>query len=612
MPAVTNRMTLILVCALALAGCGGGGGGGGNSPPPPSSFTIGGTVTGLAGSGLVLQNSGGNPLTVGANGAFTFSSAVATGGAYNVSVATHPSNPTQTCTIIGNSGTVGSANVTSVAVSCTTTTFNVGGSVTGLVASGLVLQNNAANDLPIAASGDFTFTTRVASGAPYAVTVRTQPNAGPAQTCSVTNGGGTVTTAAVTTVNVTCTTQVARFLYSANTGSNNVSAYAIDAATGTLTSVAGSPFPANVGPLFIAANRAGSSLYVSSEGAVNTPPRISAYSINGTTGALTQVTNSPFELSPTPFMGPSPSVRPIVHPSGASVYMGIRLSSFLYGATVDPASGNLTPIPNLPQVGVGQQFGAFDAAGKVLYLPNDNFNGGANGAISAYTAATPSGALTPLGSFATGGRLPGGITLNVAGTFLLSANNGSGTVSVFAVDAVSGALSAAPGSPFSTGAGTAPTSVWIHRNGKFVYVSNTNAHPTPSSIAAFQLDATTGALTPVAGSPFSTAGTLAAVGTVDPSGKFLFVANSGSSNIQAFAIDQVTGVLTPVPGSPFATELAPAPLVVDPSGKYLYTANTDDNSMSSYAINPTTGALTLVNTVAAGVRPRFPELVGLQ
>jgi 6-phosphogluconolactonase len=529
MISVICRVIGISVCALALVACGGGGGGGGtNNPPAPSSYTIGGAVTGLS-------------------------------------------------------------------------------------ASGLVLQNNAGNDLVVSTAGNFTFSTPVASGAAYAVTIKTQPNLGPAQRCSVTNGSGTVASAAVTTINVACTTQVAKFLYSASSGSDDVSAYAINAATGALTAVTGSPFSTDDAPLFIAANAAGSALYVANQGSASAPPRLSAYSINATTGALTQVTASPFDLShPPPAAGPSPVARPILHPSGAFGYLGIRNVGKLYGATVDSTSGNLTEILGIPFVGTGLQFGAFDAAGKVLYLPHDNFNGGAAGAISAYTANAPSGVLTPLGSFATGGRQPGGITFNAAGTYLLSANNVSGTVSVFAVDATSGTLTAAPGSPFSTGAGATPTSVSIHQSGKFVYVSNTNAAPAPSSIAAFQLNPTTGALTPVAGSPFSTGGTVAAVGTVDPSGKFLFVTNTGTNSIQAFAIDQATGVLTPVPGSPFATAAQPAPLVIDPSGKYLYSANTGGNSVSSFAINATTGALSLVNTVAAGVSPRFPELVGLQ
>ena len=51
-----------------------------------------------------------------ANGTFTFATALATGAPYSVTVQTNPAG--QTCTVSDGSGTVGSANVTSVAVSC--------------------------------------------------------------------------------------------------------------------------------------------------------------------------------------------------------------------------------------------------------------------------------------------------------------------------------------------------------------------------------------------------------------------------------------------------------------------------------------------------------------
>ena len=54
--------------------------------PAPQSYTIGGTVSGLSGTGLVLQNNGGNNLSVSANGRFTFTTAIASGSTYNVTV----------------------------------------------------------------------------------------------------------------------------------------------------------------------------------------------------------------------------------------------------------------------------------------------------------------------------------------------------------------------------------------------------------------------------------------------------------------------------------------------------------------------------------------------
>jgi hypothetical protein len=198
-----------LLCVMTMAACNGGGGGIGvppPPPPPPQTFTVGGSVSGLAGSGLVLQDNGGNDLSVAACGNFTFATALASGAAFAVTVKTQPLTPTQTCVVTSATGTVGSANITNVAVTCTTNTYSIGGTVTGLTGAGLVLQDNAGNDLTVAAgSGTFTFSTPIASGASYAVTVKTQPS-GPSQTCAVTAATGTVVSANVGNVVVTCTT----------------------------------------------------------------------------------------------------------------------------------------------------------------------------------------------------------------------------------------------------------------------------------------------------------------------------------------------------------------------------------------------------------------------
>jgi alpha-tubulin suppressor-like RCC1 family protein len=170
--------------------------------------TIGGSVSGLAGTGLVLQDNGGNNLAVSANGAFTFTTAINSGSAYKVTVLTQPVNPAQVCVVTGGSGTA-SANVTNVGVACTTTTFTIGGSVSGLAGTGLVLQDNGGNNLAVSANGAFTFTAPINGGAAYKVTVLTQP-ASPAQTCAVTNGSGTAT-ANVTNVAVACTTTTVTF-----------------------------------------------------------------------------------------------------------------------------------------------------------------------------------------------------------------------------------------------------------------------------------------------------------------------------------------------------------------------------------------------------------------
>ncbi|HCF56915.1 MAG TPA: hypothetical protein DFS52_02825, partial [Myxococcales bacterium] len=167
-------------------------------------FTIGGTVSGLAGSGLVLQNNGGDDLPLSTNGSFTFATSVLSGGTYEITVLTAPSAPPQACTVTNGSGTVGGAPVTSVAVTCETL-YSVGGTVSGLSGNGLVLQNNAEEIAITAGQTSFAFPTLLLSGASYSVTVKTQPT-DPSQTCVVAGGDGTIASANVTGVQVTCTT----------------------------------------------------------------------------------------------------------------------------------------------------------------------------------------------------------------------------------------------------------------------------------------------------------------------------------------------------------------------------------------------------------------------
>ncbi|MCK5616862.1 right-handed parallel beta-helix repeat-containing protein [Candidatus Pacearchaeota archaeon] len=188
---------------LTLVACGGGGGGDSSTTTPESKYTINGTVTGLAGTGLVLQNNVGDDLPVSAGGNFSFSTALVDGSAYDVTVSTQPTALSQTCTVANGSGTISGANITNVSVVCVTNTYSVSGAVTGLSGTGLVLQNNAGDDLAVSSNGNFSFTTALVDGSTYAVTVLTQPGT-PSQTCTVTNGSGTISGANITNVSIVC------------------------------------------------------------------------------------------------------------------------------------------------------------------------------------------------------------------------------------------------------------------------------------------------------------------------------------------------------------------------------------------------------------------------
>ncbi len=211
-----KRLVLGLVAAVtsigAMAmGCSGGEKARGSSDPgkdgggvdATGSFAIGGTVTGLRGSGLKLQINGGEDLAVGSNGTFAFPKKLPTGTSFAVTVKSQPTAPTQTCTVSGGSGTVATADVSTVLVSCATKSFAVGGVVTGLSGSGLVLQNNGGDELEIDADGAFTFPQLQDDGSEFSVVVKKAPT-GPAQTCEVTGGKGKIAGGDVHSVNVNC------------------------------------------------------------------------------------------------------------------------------------------------------------------------------------------------------------------------------------------------------------------------------------------------------------------------------------------------------------------------------------------------------------------------
>jgi hypothetical protein len=150
---------------------------------------------------MVLEDNGIDDLTIKASGAFTFKTAVT--GAYAVTVKTQPTSPSQTCTVSFGTG-IATANITNVQINCGNG-LTLGGSVSGLIGSGLVLQNNASDSFQVTGTGNvlFTFASPITAGATYAVTVLTQPS-NPAQTCTVVNGTGTAS-GNVTNVEVLCT-----------------------------------------------------------------------------------------------------------------------------------------------------------------------------------------------------------------------------------------------------------------------------------------------------------------------------------------------------------------------------------------------------------------------
>jgi hypothetical protein len=197
------RTAVALCLAASLAACGGGS--------DKATFVVGGTVVGLAYSGLTLKT-GDQVLAVAPvfsgtapqNVPYAFPKTIDYGTAYTVARVTSPDK--QNCEVVpfgtdnANRDSAGHTATINVQVNCVTKSYSLGGSVTGLTGAGLVLINGSVNSVAVAAAAtSFTFPELPAYPTyvdqAYVVSVLTQP-AG--QTCTVRNGAGIMPNAAMT------------------------------------------------------------------------------------------------------------------------------------------------------------------------------------------------------------------------------------------------------------------------------------------------------------------------------------------------------------------------------------------------------------------------------
>ena len=272
-------------------------------------------------------------------------------------------------------------------------------------------------------------------------------------------------------------------------------------------------------------------------------------------------------------------------------------------------AGGLTPVAGSPFDSGNEPTGVtFSPDARFAYVTTLN-----DDTVTRYSVGV-GGALTELGATPTGGNLPTGLAFTPNGGRLLVTNRDpSGLaprVSVFDVDSQSGALTPVAGSPFDVGVFD-PTGVAVSPNGQFAYVIGRRGPDGPppsnaeSAIAVLRIGAT-GTLSPILGSPFYNASLNGGFGVaIAPDGTRLFVAYPGEDVIAVLNINQATAAPTPVAGSPFAS-VATTPINLEPTpdGSRLYSVHPFGQALEGWDVNPATGALTNI----AGT----PEPVGGQ
>ena len=366
------------------------------------------------------------------------------------------------------------------------------------------------------------------------VTVKTQPSS-PAQTCLVGNFAGGSGTGTIDSANVENIWVVCglHFAYAANAGDDTLSSYVMDSFTGALTAV-GTPVATGTSPYAITGSPDKHHVYVVNRGSDD----ISAYAVNTTTGALTEIAGSPFAT------GADPQALAF-DPSGAYLYVADHGSSDLSAYAVDIGSGALTPLsPTTYATGAGPSAVAVDPSGDFVYVAN---NGGTNN-ISVFVITAGTGALTPVaGSPFAAGDSPHGLAIgnSFGGTHIYTANNGgaASTISALSVNASTGALTAVAGSPFDVSVS--------HYIAVYGGLGDSLFVTSGDSVVGY-LNAPTGIQTSIPSYSAVTGVNAFSVTIANRAIPYLYVGNDGGASISAYRIDDVFGMLTAVPGSPFA------------------------------------------------------------
>jgi 6-phosphogluconolactonase (cycloisomerase 2 family) len=263
------------------------------------------------------------------------------------------------------------------------------------------------------------------------------------------------------------------------------------------------------------------------------------------------------------------------------------------------SDGSLVPSP-VVAVGDRPEGTAVTPDARFLYVATSQTAGVRGYAIGSGGALTE----VPGSPFASGGINTTGVAVTPSGNRLLVTNRGSGagSVAVYDINQATGALTPVAGSPFAVAGLEDPSGVAIAPGGVRAFVAGDVAGATfDPVVAGLKINQTTGALNQVAGSPFASGGKNSFPAVISPDGGRLFIGNvqGGSPTISVLDVNQATGALMPVAGSPFAAVgRAPIGLALSPDGTRLFSAERDAGAGGGVSVYDIAGNGTL--TAIAG------------
>jgi 6-phosphogluconolactonase (cycloisomerase 2 family)/uncharacterized protein YjdB len=341
---------------------------------------------------------------------------------------------------------------------------------------------------------------------------------------------------------------------------------------------------------------------------------ISGYSVDLTSATPLASLGSPVAAS-------SPQ-QVLLHPSGDLMYY-LDSGGFLHIDDVNSSDGSFSEANQSPTRASTSSssfnVGVIDPKGRFIYVTSgvDNTIYGFSIAQTADKSSTTNGALTEIPSFNpyNDGTLnsPTWIMTDRAGNYAYVVNSGSNTISEYSIDQTTGALTPLTGSP-TIATGTTPLFATTDVNGH-VYVANQGP---PQSVSGYSINSSTGQLTSVGADTPITGATFTINVITDPTGKYLYVLDSTSgppsqppSQVFAFNLNPATGVIGSQIGSPLLTGNSPFGMAIDPTGSLMAIDNNFDNTISLFTIGSASssapGGLTAASppTVATDTQPLF-------
>ncbi len=278
----------------------------------------------------------------------------------------------------------------------------------------------------------------------------------------------------------------------------------------------------------------------------------------------------------------------------------------------DPVSGALTERNRVPSGGSDPAHITVDRSGRNVFVANYS-----SGTLTSFRAGKH-GLSGPVARIAFHGHGPNrdrqeaphthGVTLSPDERFLLVNDLGIDRIMVFHVDQATAALKDT-GAPYDARPGSGPRHCVFHPNGKWVYSINELL----STIDVLAWDAETGTLTlqSVARirAPHFDGVTKAAQVAVDAKGRYLYASDRGDDMLTVLRIDGSTGALSLVERVASGGK-TPRDFALDPTGRWLVVANQDSQNIVVFARDPRTGRLTATGrtyTLGAPVAVLFVE-----